>query len=41
LKKLCNSGFAHHVVASLNEVGSIAYEALFNYLGWNVDFHNK
>jgi L-fucose isomerase-like protein len=41
LKKLCNGGFAHHVASSLNEVGSIVYEALFNYLGWNVDFHNK
>ena len=41
LKKLCNGGFAHHVAVTLNEVGSIVYEALFNYLGWNIDFHNK
>ncbi len=41
LKKLCNGGFAHHVASTLNEVGSIVYEALFNYLSWNVDFHNK
>ena len=41
LKKLCNGGFAHHVAVSLNEIGSIVYEALFNYLGWNIDLHNK
>jgi len=36
LKKLCRSGFAHHVAVSLNEVGDIVYEALSNYLGWNI-----
>jgi len=41
LKAVCLGGFAHHVAATLNEVGDIVYEALFNYLGWNVDFHNK
>ncbi|MFX1409851.1 MAG: L-fucose/L-arabinose isomerase family protein [Promethearchaeota archaeon] len=41
LKKLCYGGFAHHVAATLNEVGEIVYEALSNYLGWNVKFHNK
>ena len=41
LKKLCRSGFAHHVAVSLNEVGDIVYEALFNYLGWNIDFFDK
>jgi len=41
LKKLCLGGFAHHVAASLSEVGDIVYEALFNYLGWNVIFHNE
>lgn len=40
LKKLCYGGFAHHVAASLDETADIIYEALFNYLGWNVDFHN-
>ncbi|MFW9826824.1 MAG: L-fucose/L-arabinose isomerase family protein [Candidatus Thorarchaeota archaeon] len=38
LHLLCKEGFAHHVAASLNEVGSIIYEALTNYLGWNVFF---
>ena len=41
LKKLCRSGFAHHVAVSLNEVGDIVYEALFTYLGWDIDFFNK
>jgi len=41
LKTLCKEGFAHHVAATLNEVGDIVYEALFNYLGWNIDFFNK
>lgn len=41
LKKLCYGGFAHHVAATLNEVGNVIYEALSSYLGWNVEFHNK
>jgi L-fucose isomerase-like protein len=41
LKQLCRSGFAHHVAVTLSEVGDIIYEALFNYLGWNIDFFNK
>ena len=39
LKKICNNGFAHHVAANLNKVGDIIYEALNNYLTWNVEFH--
>ena len=41
LKKLCLGGFAHHVAASLNEIGDIVYEALSKYLGYNIEFHNK
>ncbi len=41
LKTLCKEGFAHHVAATLNEVGDIVYEALFHYLNWNVIYHNK
>jgi len=41
LKKLCYGGFAHHVAATLNEVGNVVYEALSSYLGWNVEYHNK
>ncbi len=39
LKKLCIGGFAHHVAATLNQVAEIVYEALVNYLGWNVLYH--
>ncbi|MFW9946831.1 MAG: L-fucose/L-arabinose isomerase family protein, partial [Candidatus Odinarchaeota archaeon] len=41
LKKLCIEGFAHHVAASLSEIGDIVNEALINYLGWKVIYHNK
>jgi len=41
LKKLCKGGFAHHVAASLNEVGEIIYEALTTYLNWDLEFHNN
>ncbi len=40
LKTLCREGFAHHVAATLNQVGKITYEALNNYLGWNIEFFN-
>ncbi|MFW9872898.1 MAG: L-fucose/L-arabinose isomerase family protein [Candidatus Thorarchaeota archaeon] len=40
LKTLCLGGFAHHVAATLNQVGDIVYEALFKYLGYNIEFHN-
>jgi len=39
LKTLCNEGFAHHVGATLNEVGDIVNEALTKYLGWNVIYY--
>ncbi|TFF85218.1 MAG: fucose isomerase [Promethearchaeota archaeon] len=41
LQKLCKQGFAHHVAATLNRVGEIVYEALDNYLGWDIEYHNK
>ncbi|MHA2005807.1 MAG: L-fucose/L-arabinose isomerase family protein [Promethearchaeota archaeon] len=41
LKSLCLGGFAHHVAATLNEVGDIVFEALTKYLGYNTEFHNK
>jgi L-fucose isomerase-like protein len=41
LKKVCNGGFAHHVAATLNEVGDIVHEALTTYLGYNVEYHNQ
>ncbi|MFX1391105.1 MAG: L-fucose/L-arabinose isomerase family protein [Promethearchaeota archaeon] len=36
LNVVCKEGFAHHIAASLNNVGDIIIEALTNYLGWNV-----
>ncbi|TFG30378.1 MAG: fucose isomerase [Promethearchaeota archaeon] len=41
LKNLCLGGFAHHVAATLNEVGDIVYEALDKYLGYNITYHNQ
>jgi len=41
LKSVCIGGFAHHVAATLNEVGDIVYEALFKYLGYNINYHNQ
>ena len=41
LKALCLEGFAHHVAATLNEVGDIVDEALSKYLGYNIKFNNK
>ena len=41
LKTICLGGFAHHVAATLNEVGDIVYEALFKYLGYNITYHNQ
>ena len=41
LKTLCRGGYAHHVAATLNEVGEIVNEALMNYLGWFVEFHDE
>jgi len=41
LRNLCIGGFNHHVAATLNEVGEIVYHALTNYLGYNIEFHNK
>ena len=36
LKILCQEGFAHHVAASLSNIGEIVDEALSKYLGWNL-----
>ena len=41
LKTLCEEGFAHHVAASLSQVGDIVYEALTKYLAWTLIYHNK
>jgi L-fucose isomerase-like protein len=41
LRLVCEEGFAHHVAASLTDVGDIVYEALSKYLGYNTKFHNR
>jgi L-fucose isomerase-like protein len=41
LKTLCLGGFAHHVAASLSEVGDIVFEALSKYLEYNIIFFNE
>ncbi len=41
LKVVCENGFAHHVAANLKEVGDIVNEALSNYLGYDVYFHDN
>jgi hypothetical protein len=39
MKVICNNGFEHHVAATLDLVGDAIYEAMNNYLGWNVYGH--
>jgi len=41
LHLICEEGFAHHVAASLNNIGDTVYEALSKYLGYNIKFHNQ
>jgi hypothetical protein len=41
LKILCEEGFAHHVAASLSQVGDIIHEALTKYMQWTLIYHNK
>ncbi|MHA1985610.1 MAG: L-fucose/L-arabinose isomerase family protein [Promethearchaeota archaeon] len=41
LRLVCEEGYAHHVAASLHNVGDIVYEALSKYLEYNIKFHNQ
>ncbi|TXT63576.1 MAG: hypothetical protein BAJALOKI1v1_700005 [Promethearchaeota archaeon] len=41
LQKVCKGGYAHHVAATLTEVGDIVFEALHTYMGWKIDYHNN
>jgi len=41
LQFLCQNGFEHHVAVSQSLVGDILFEAMDNYLGWEVYYHNK
>ncbi len=40
LQFLCENGFEHHVAMSQSLVGDILFEAMDNYLGWEVYYHN-
>jgi len=37
---LCENGFEHHIAVSQSQVSDILFEAMSNYLGWNVYYHN-
>ena len=39
LHYICESGFEHHVAASLSRVAAAVYEAFDRYLGWEVYWH--
>ncbi len=41
LKFLCENGFEHHVAVSQSRVSEILFEAMDNYLGWDIYYHNK
>ena len=39
LQMLCSKGFGHHVAVSQSLVGKILFEAMYNYLNWEVYYH--
>ena len=41
LQLLCRKGFEHHVAVSQSLVGKILFEAMYNYLNWDVYYHNS
>ncbi len=41
LQLLCRKGFEHHVAVSQSLVGKILFEAMHNYLNWDVYYHNS
>ena len=41
LQFLCRNGFEHHIAVSQSLVSNILFEAMDNYLGWDVYEHNK
>ncbi len=36
---VCRNGFEHHVVMNLSKTAAVLHEALGNYLGWDVHWH--
>jgi len=41
LRFMCKNGFEHHVAISQSKVSDILFEAMDNYLDWNVYYHSK
>jgi L-fucose isomerase-like protein len=41
LRFMCKNGFEHHVALSMSQVADILFEAMGNYMGWNVYYHSK
>ncbi len=41
LQLLCSRGFEHHVAVSQSLVGKVLFEAMHNYLNWDVYYHNS
>jgi len=41
LQLLCRKGFEHHVAVSQSQVAKILFEAMHNYLNWDVYYHNS
>ncbi len=39
LRFLCRNGFEHHVAVSMSKVSGVLFEALNNYLGWDIHLH--
>jgi L-fucose isomerase-like protein len=39
LKHICMNGFEHHVAINLSQSAEAVYDALGNYLGWDVYYH--
>ncbi|NPV54495.1 MAG: fucose isomerase [Firmicutes bacterium] len=39
LQYICNNGFEHHVAVNLSQTSRVLYEAMDNYLGWDVYVH--
>jgi L-fucose isomerase-like protein len=41
MRYVCKQGFEHHVVMNLSRIAAVLEEALGNYLGWPVHYHEK
>ena len=39
LQHICINGFEHHVAVNLSQTADAVFDALSNYLGWEVYYH--